>query len=163
MKQEITIIPNQIELEKQFEYVNSIIEQHRSSAITKVNTEVLLTNWEIGQYISMQLKSSVWGAKVVSDLADYLKRQNPKRRGYAKRNLYNMVKFYEMYSREDFVTLTDTLNINEFVQLPTAQLGVDEFVQLPTAQVASATFKQKIPSLLAITTWRIQPANAIKS
>jgi hypothetical protein len=57
-----------------------------------------------------------------------------------------MVKFYEMYSREDFVALTDTLNINEFVQLPTAQLGVDEFVQLPTAQVASATFKQKIPS-----------------
>lgn len=51
MKQEITITPNQIELEKQFEYVNSIIEQHRSSAIVKVNTEALLTNWEIGQYI----------------------------------------------------------------------------------------------------------------
>ena len=117
MKQEITITTSQIELEKQFEYVNSIIEQHRSSAIMKVNTEALLTNWEIGQYISMQLKSSAWGTKVVSDLADYLKRQNPKRRGYAKRNLYNMVKFYEMYSREDFVALTDILNINEFVQL----------------------------------------------
>ena len=38
MKQEITITPNQIELEKQFEYVNSIIEQHHSSAIAKVNT-----------------------------------------------------------------------------------------------------------------------------
>ena len=43
-----------------------------------VNSEALLTNWEIGQYISMQLRSSVWGARVVSDLADYLKRQNPK-------------------------------------------------------------------------------------
>ena len=42
-------------------------------------------------------------------------------------------------------------------------LSLNEFVQLPTAQIASATFKQKIPSLLAITTWRIQPANAIKS
>ena len=153
MKQEITITPNQIELEKQFEYVNSIIEQHRSSAIVKVNTEALLTNWEIGQYISMQLKSSAWGTKVVSDLADYLKRQNPKRRGYAKRNLYNMVKFYEMYSREDFITLTDTLNVNEFVQLPTAQIEVDEFVQLPTVQVANATIKQNIPSLLVITTF----------
>ena len=140
MKQEITITPNQIELEKQFEYVNSIIEQHRSSAIAKVNTEALLTNWEIGQYISMQLKSSAWGAKVVSDLADYLKRQNPKRRGYAKRNLYNMVKFYEMYSREDFITLTDILNVNEFVQLPTAQLKVPEF-------------NKNIPSILTITTF----------
>lgn len=88
----------------------------------------------------MQLKSSAWGTKVVSDLADYLKRQNPKRREYAKRNLYNMVKFYEMYSREDFITLTDTLNVNEFVQLP-------------TAQVANATIKQNIPSLLVITTF----------
>ena len=84
MKQKITIIPNQIELEKQFEYVNSIIEQHRSSAITKVNMEALLTNWEIGQYISMQLKSSVWGAKVVSDLADYLKHKIRKEEGTPK-------------------------------------------------------------------------------
>ena len=44
MKQEITITPNQNELEKQFEYVNSLIEQHRSSAITEVNTEALFTN-----------------------------------------------------------------------------------------------------------------------
>jgi hypothetical protein len=29
-------------------------------------------------------------------------------------------------------------------------LSLNEFVQLPTAQIASATFKQKIPSLLAI-------------
>ena len=28
-----------------------------------------------------------------------------------------MVKFYEKYSREDFIALTETLNINEFVQL----------------------------------------------
>lgn len=35
MKQGITIIPNQVELEKQFEHVNSLIEQHRSSAIAK--------------------------------------------------------------------------------------------------------------------------------
>ena len=94
MEQEVTIIPSQTELEKQFEYVNTIIEQHRSLAIAKVNTEALLTNWEVGQYISMQLKSARWGAKVVSELADYLKRLNPRRKGYGKRNLYNMVNFY---------------------------------------------------------------------
>ena len=153
MKQELSIAPNQVELEKQFEYVNSIIEQHRSTAITKVNIESLLTYWEVGQYISMQLNSSHWGTKVVSDLADYLKRQNPKRRGYAKRNLYNMVKFYEMYSRKDFTALTDALNINEIVQLPTAQIAGDELVQLPTAQVVDATIKQNIPNLLALTTF----------
>ena len=152
MKQEITIIPNQIELEKQFEYVNSIIEQHRSSAITKVNTEALLTNWEIGQYISMQLKSSAWGAKVVSDLADYLKRQNPKRRGFGKRHLYNMVKFYETYSSEKFTSIIDELKIPEIVQSGIAQLDdkhqKGEIVQLSIAQFEE-TFSP-MPQLLTL-------------
>ena len=152
MKQEITIIPNQIELEKQFEYVNSIIEQHRSSAITKVNTEALLTNWEIGQYISMQLKSSAWGAKVVSDLADYLKRQNPKRRGFGKRHLYNMVKFYETYSSEKFTSIIDELKIPEIVQSRIAQLDniqqKEEIVQLAIAQFEE-TFSP-MPQLLTL-------------
>ena len=152
MKQEITIIPNQIELEKQFEYVNSIIEQHRSSAIAKVNTEALQTNWEIGQYISMQLKSSVWGAKVVSDLADYLKRQNPKRRGFGKRHLYNMVKFYETYSREEFANIINGLKLSEIVQSGIAQLDniqqKEEIVQLAIAQFEE-TFSP-MPQLLTL-------------
>lgn len=152
MKQEITIIPNQIELEKQFEYVNSIIEQHRSSAIAKVNTEALQTNWEIGQYISMQLKSSVWGAKVVSDLADYLKRQNPKRRGFGKRHLYNMVKFYETYSREEFANIINGLKLSEIVQSGIAQLDdkhqKGEIVQLSIAQFEE-TFSP-MPQLLTL-------------
>lgn len=123
MKQGITIIPNQVELEKQFEHVNSLIEQHRSSAIAKVNTEALQANWEVGQYISMQLKSSRWGTKVVSDLADYLKRQNPKRRGFGKRHLYNMVKFYETYSKEEFRNVAERLRLPEIVQSPIAQIG----------------------------------------
>lgn len=34
MERNIKIIPNQVELEQLFEYVNSLIEQHRSSAIS---------------------------------------------------------------------------------------------------------------------------------
>lgn len=152
MKQEITITPNQIELEKQFEYVNSIIVQHRSSAIAKVNTEALLANWEIGQYISMQLKSSAWGTKVVSDLADYLKRKNPKRRGYGKRHLYNMVKFYETYSRKEFTNIIDNLKLPEIVQSGIAQLDDKlqnvEIVQFPIAQIEE--IYSPMPQLLTL-------------
>ena len=152
MKQGITITPNQIELEKQFEYVNSIIEQHRSSAIAKVNTEALLANWEIGQYISMQLKSSAWGTKVVSDLADYLKRQNPKRRGFGKRHLYNMVKFYETYSRKEFTNIIDNLKLPEIVQSGIAQLDDKqqnvEIVQFSIAQIEETYFP--MPQLLTL-------------
>ncbi len=152
MAENITIVPNQSELETQFAFVNSLIERYRSSAIAMVNTTALQMYWEIGQYISLQLKSSRWGTKVVGDLADYLKRQNPRRRGLSKRNLYNMVKFYDVYSRSIFIDRISQLNINEIVQLPTAQFQDTTIVQLPTAQIET-TSNKPIPALLTITTF----------
>ena len=140
------------DLEKQFAYVDTIINRHYNAAVANVNLESLLTAWEVGQYVSAQLKSSHWGAKVVSDLADYLKRQNPKRRGFGKRNLYNMVKFYDIYSAVEFVELVQKLKIGEIVQLPTAQIGFGEIVQLPTAQLAEQT-TTSLPKVLAVTTF----------
>ena len=141
-----------IELEKQFAYVDAIINRHRTTAIATVNVESLLTAWEVGRYISIQLKSSRWGSKVVSDLADYLKRQNPKRRGFGKRNLYNMVKFYDIYSTVEFIELVQRLKLGEIVQLPIAQIESDEIVQLPTAQLADQPL-MPLPNVLATTTF----------
>lgn len=176
MEKDITIIPNLTQLEKQFEYVNSLIEQHRSSAIAKVNMEALQTNWEVGQYISQQLKSAHWGAKVVSDLADYLKRMNPRRKGYGKRNLYNMVSFYETYSSESFLGFIGNLHLDDLVQLPLSQLkahGQNEIVQSVTAQSEGgaivqstpAQFELPFPAILAITSFtnHIEILNRCKS
>lgn len=140
-KKTVRIIPsNPDDFERQFAYVDSITNKHRTTAIATVNMESLLTAWEVGQYISIQLKSSHWGSKVVSELADYLKRQNPKRRGFGKRNLYNMVKFFDTYNTVEFARMTQKSKISEFVQLETAQIGSmeesNEIVQLPTAQLS---------------------------
>ena len=118
----ISIEPTATQLEKQFEYVDKLIERHRSSAIVMVNTEAIQMSWEVGRFISLQLKNAKWGAKVVGDLADYLKRQNPGRRGFGKRHLYNMVKFYDLYSKDSFVRRIADLHISEIVQFPIAQL-----------------------------------------
>ena len=151
-KKTVQIIPsNPDDFERQFAYVDSIINKHRTTAIATVNMESLLTAWEVGQYISIQLKSSHWGSKVVSELADYLKRQNSKRRGFGKRHLYNMVKFYDTYSTDDFQRLGEHLKLDEIVQLPIAQLedtnGQNEFVQLETAQIGSAEESNEIVQL----------------
>lgn len=176
MSKAIPTIPNLTKLEQQFEYVNSLIERHRSSAIAKVNMEALLTNWEVGQYISQQLKSAQWGAKVVSELADYLKRMNPRRKGYSKRNLYNMVGFYETYSSESFLGFIDTLHLDKLVQLPIAQSVAqrqNEIVQSVTAQnedavivqSATAQFALPFPAVLAVTSFtnHIEILNRCKS
>lgn len=134
--------------EQQFAVVDNIIAIHHSSAIVNINVETLLTCWEVGQYISFQLHNANWGSNVVGELADYLKRANPRRRGYSRRNLYNMVKFYETYGNVQFTTLAQALPLPETVQLPTAQTSVAEFVQLPTAQIMTP-----MPNVLAVTTF----------
>ena len=154
MADNITIAPNQAELEAQFAFVNSVIERYRSSAISMVNTAALQMNWEIGQYISMQLKSARWGTKIVSDLADYLKRTNPKQRGFGKRHLYNMVKFYDTYSAKPFLNTLSNLHLPELVQSRIAQLEMpsksvtNEIVQLGIAQLEEDL--QPLPKLLSI-------------
>jgi len=138
-------------IQQEFAYVDSIITAHTNAAIARVNAESLQTYWEVGEYISHHLKSSEWGDHVVSELADYLKRKNPKRRGYGKRNLYNMVRFYEVYSSPDFALLTEQLRLSEFVQMQTAQIQARTIVQSPIAQIGSTEIVQMASAQYAIT------------
>lgn len=62
------------QIEEEFAYVHSIILSHTNSAIAKINSEALQTYWEVGGYISQRLKDAEWGAHIVGELADYLKR-----------------------------------------------------------------------------------------
>lgn len=120
--------------QQEFAYVNSLITAHTNTAIAKVNAEALQTYWEIGAYISDRLKNAQWGDHVVSELADYLKRHNPKRRGYGKRSLYNMVRLFDKYSTSSFTNIIEKLKLSEFVQSQTAQIEACPIVQIPSAQ-----------------------------
>lgn len=120
--------------QQEFVYVNSLITAHTNTAIAKVNAEALQTYWEIGAYISDRLKNAQWGDHVVSELADYLKRHNPKRRGYGKRSLYNMVRLFDKYSTSSFTNIIEKLKLSEFVQSQTAQIEACPIVQIPSAQ-----------------------------
>lgn len=107
-----------------FEYICSIIDLHSLNALQKVNEEHLLTCWEIGQNLSSRIKEGKWGDKVVRALADYIRTNRPSHRGFSKTNIYNMVKFYETYSSNDFLNLLHQhklINSPQIVQSPTGQ------------------------------------------
>lgn len=137
------------QIEQDFAYIDDLISAHSNAAISKVNAEALQTYWEIGQYISIKLSTSQWGANIVGELADYLKRQHPNRRGYSKRNLYNMVKFFDTYSVPGFHKIIDNLQIDEFVQSQTAQITALPIVQSETAQIPYTY----IPNILYLNTF----------
>ena len=102
-------------IEKEFEIVSNIIEWHWNRAIGLANAESLMTYWAVGAFVSERLKQAQWGSKTVEALCDYLKVRNPKRKGYGKRNVYNMVEFYEAYSSLEFKSVSERLKLHEFV------------------------------------------------
>ena len=122
-------------VEKEFELVNRIIERHWSRAIGLANAESLMTYWTVGAFVSERLKNAQWGSKTVEALSDYLKTRNPKRRGFGKRHIYNMVSFYDTYTSPEFQNISERLRLHEFVQSATAQIEDGTIVQLPIAQI----------------------------
>lgn len=135
-----------ISIEQQFGEIVNIILQHKSNASKAVNEELLLTAWHVGRYVSTKLKNEEWGSKVVSQLSEYIRSQHPDIKGYSKRNIYNMVMFYDEYSSETFIaTIKKYLNT--------------EFVQPKTAQIEASDHKQEVPVIVQSKTAQfIQPA-----
>lgn len=145
-------------LEQQFGEVLDIILQHQSRATAAVNEELLLTAWHVGGYVSAKLKSEEWGSKVVTQLSEYIRTQRPDVKGYSRRNIYNMVTFYDAYSSEAFLATIGKYLNSEFVQPRTAQIESSNhtqemavIVQPETAQIVQPSIGQ-MPKVLGLTT-----------
>ena len=124
----------EISKEHEFEFIHGVINKHWERAIGLANFESLVTYWSVGAFVSAKLKTAVWGTKTVEELSDYLKTRDPKLRGYGKRNIYNMVMFYETYVSDEFQQVYKRLKLNEFIQIPSVTVTNGEIVQLSTAQ-----------------------------
>lgn len=153
MKIENEIITSQ---EHQFNEILNIILQHRSRASRAVNEEILHTAWEIGSYVSHKLKSEEWGSKVVSQLSEYIRSQRPDIKGYSRRNIYNMMMFYEEYSSEAFLSMVNNYMSKEFMQASSAQIDQNLIYSTKVADNKPATIVQtssaQIPKILTLTT-----------
>ena len=112
-------------VEKEFQQISEFIDKSRNAAVGFMNYAAVATYWAVGAFVSSRLKSAAWGSKTVVELGDYLKTRNPKLKGFGRRQIYNMVEFYETYSSAEFRRLYEQLKLEEFVQLPTAQTTDD--------------------------------------
>lgn len=53
--------------------------------------------YEIGQYLSRKVNAGEYGEGAISKIANKIKEQYPTLNGFSKRNLYQMIQFYETY------------------------------------------------------------------
>ena len=98
------------------------------------------------------------GSKVVTQLSEYIRTQRPDVKGYSRRNIYNMVTFYDAYSSEAFLATIGKYLNSEFVQPRTAQIESSNhtqemavIVQPETAQIVQPSIGQ-MPKVLGLTT-----------
>jgi predicted nuclease of restriction endonuclease-like (RecB) superfamily len=91
-------------LEKSFVEVVEMIQSAKQTVMQTVNAQLVELYWQVGAYISHKLEQSEWGDAVVQQLADYLARTQPGMRGFTRRNLFRMLKFYEIYRGDAKVT-----------------------------------------------------------
>ena len=81
-----------------FEQIVRLIESSRNRALQKVNAELVMLNFRIGQIVSQKVADGVWGEKTVNELAKFINTKMPALKGFTRRGLYRMKQFFETYS-----------------------------------------------------------------
>jgi predicted nuclease of restriction endonuclease-like (RecB) superfamily len=87
-------------------FLSDLKDRIRSAQIRAalaVNQELVLLYWQIGVKILSRQEKEGWGRKVVTQLAQDLKREFPDMKGLSRTNLLYMRAFAEAYSDKEFV------------------------------------------------------------
>ena len=79
-----------------------MIEQRKNNAYRKVNEELILLYFEIGKYLCELIDISEYGNKITTKAAEFMKNNYSDVKGFDKRNVERMVKFYKTYKDDDF-------------------------------------------------------------
>ena len=83
------------------EWLKNLKEKFRQvqlKAAVKVNTELLNFYWELGKEIAEKQKEAKWGDKLIDKLSRDLMAEFPNIKGFSRRNLMYIQKWYLFYS-----------------------------------------------------------------
>jgi predicted nuclease of restriction endonuclease-like (RecB) superfamily len=87
-----------------FSEIVGLIAASRERALQAVNTALIELYWKIGETISLKIEAAEWGDAVVDRLAQFIATTEPGMRGFTRRNLFRMKRFYETYRENAIVT-----------------------------------------------------------
>lgn len=81
-----------------------IISTSRQNALKKVNEELINMYWKVGEFISTKSDEYNFGDAYIDKISDEIQAAFPGIKGFNRRGLYRMKKFYEIYKDDEFVT-----------------------------------------------------------
>lgn len=95
--------------------VKAKVRSSQIKAAVAVNTALIEFYWDLGKMLSE--KESVWGRKLVENVARDLKMEFPDMQGLSRRNLFNAKKFFQFYDgklvQQPVALITDLAKTND--------------------------------------------------
>ena len=86
--------------EQEFTEVLSRIQTAKQLAFQQVNKTLVELYWNIGAFISSQVKVAKWGKNTVEQLAVFIQQKEPSVSGFTASNIWRMKQFYEVYHKD---------------------------------------------------------------
>jgi len=96
-------------------------------AAVKVNSELLLFYWELGQAIVDKQKSTQWGGGFLTQLSQDLSSEFPSMKGFSKRNLELIRQWYLFYNQDNLIAKQVVSQIEPLI----VQQTVAQLTQIP--------------------------------
>lgn len=81
-----------------------IIDESRQNALKKVNEELINMYWKVGEFLSKESEQAIFGDAYIDGIASGIQEAFPGIKGFNRRGLYRMKKFYETYKDNEIVT-----------------------------------------------------------
>lgn len=81
-----------------------IIEESRQNALKKVNEELIKMYWKVGEFLSKETEHVSYGDSYIDEISREIQETFPGIKGFNRRGLYRMKKFYETYKDNEVVT-----------------------------------------------------------
>ena len=81
-----------------------IIEESRQNALKKVNEELIRMYWKVGEFLSKETEHASYGDAYIDEISREIQETFPGIKGFNRRGLYRMKKFYETYKDNEIVT-----------------------------------------------------------
>jgi predicted nuclease of restriction endonuclease-like (RecB) superfamily len=113
--------------------VKAKLRHSQGKVALAANSLLIEFYWDLGKSIAE--KESVWGSKLIEQVAKDLQAEFPEMKGLSRRNLFNAKQFYLFYNDSKIVQQpVDQLNKkrnNQIVQQPVALFGQQAVAQIP--------------------------------
>ncbi len=150
---EVVGISDDLNVGNVYNEISMLIDQCKKKIQLNLNSEMVILYWHVGRKIRTDIlrnQKAEYGKEVITSLGEQL--SNAYGRGYSRRNLFNMVAFYDSFAEESIVqTVSAQLtwsHILEIIKIEDELKRVFYITMATNERWSVRTFKERINSML---------------